>query len=51
MMKLIRQELRRGETPFLHVMRENNGARSLYERMGFRNYRETVVRVVSPTRA
>ena len=26
------------------------GARSLYERMGFRKYRETVVRVVSPTR-
>jgi ribosomal protein S18 acetylase RimI-like enzyme len=49
MMKLIRQELRRGETPFLHVMRENSGARSLYERMGFRTYRETVVRVVSPT--
>jgi ribosomal protein S18 acetylase RimI-like enzyme len=51
MMKLIGQQLRRGETPFLHVMRENNGARSLYERMGFRNYRETVVRVVSPTQA
>lgn len=50
MMKLVRQELRRDETPFLHVMRENRRARSLYERMGFRNYCETVVRVVSPTR-
>jgi GNAT superfamily N-acetyltransferase len=51
MMKLIRQELRRGETPFLHVMSENNGARSLYERMGFQHYRQTVVRIVSPTQA
>lgn len=48
MMKLIRQELQRGETPFLHVMSGNQNARALYERMGFRNYRETVVRVVSP---
>jgi ribosomal protein S18 acetylase RimI-like enzyme len=47
MAKLIRRELARGETPFLHVMRENTSARALYERMGFRNYRETVVRVVS----
>jgi predicted GNAT family acetyltransferase len=47
MMKLIRQELLRGETPFLHVMSENLHARALYERMGFRNYRETIVRVIS----
>lgn len=51
MRKLVRQQLRRGETPFLHVMRENLGARSLYQRMGFRTYREAVVRVVSPTQA
>ena len=25
----------------------NTGARRLYERMGFRNYKETVVRVIS----
>jgi ribosomal protein S18 acetylase RimI-like enzyme len=47
MMKLIQQELLRGETPFLHVMNENQNARALYERMGFRNYRETIVRVIS----
>jgi predicted GNAT family acetyltransferase len=44
---LIRRELQRHETPFLHVMRDNIGARRLYERMGFRPYRESVVRVVS----
>lgn len=48
MLKLVRRQLLRNETPFLHVMRENGGARRLYERMGFRNYRETVVRVISP---
>jgi ribosomal protein S18 acetylase RimI-like enzyme len=47
MMKLIRREMQRGETPFLHVMRDNTGARGLYERMGFVNYRESVVRVVA----
>jgi predicted GNAT family acetyltransferase len=39
--------MQRGETPFLHVMRDNASARRLYERMGFENYQETVVRVVS----
>ncbi|MGH6609767.1 MAG: GNAT family N-acetyltransferase [Burkholderiaceae bacterium] len=48
MLKLFRREMLRNETPFLHVMRDNLGARKLYERMGFRNYREVVVRVVSP---
>ncbi len=48
MFKLIRRQMQRNEIPFLHVMRDNTGARRLYERMGFRNYRETVVRVVSP---
>ena len=33
--------------PFLHVMGHNTAARALYEKMGFRNYRETVVRVVA----
>jgi GNAT superfamily N-acetyltransferase len=45
--KLIRRQMQRGETPFLHVMSANAGARALYEQMGFRNYRETVVRVIS----
>jgi hypothetical protein len=35
------------ETPFLHVMRDNDGAHRLYRRMGFRDDCETVVRVVS----
>jgi GNAT superfamily N-acetyltransferase len=47
MLKLIRRQMQRGETPFLHVMRDNAGARRLYERMGFRDYRESVVRVIS----
>ncbi len=48
MLRLIRRELQRGETPFLHVMRANEGAHGLYQRMGFRDHVETVVRVVSP---
>jgi predicted GNAT family acetyltransferase len=43
--------MRRGETPFLHVMSANAGARALYESMGFRTYRETTVRVISPRAA
>jgi ribosomal protein S18 acetylase RimI-like enzyme len=41
------REMLRNETPFLHVMHDNTGARQLYERMGFRNHEETVVRVIS----
>lgn len=48
MLKLVRRELARGETPFLHVMSANAGARALYARMGFADFRETVVRVVAP---
>ena len=48
MLKLIRREMERGERPFLHVMQENHGARMLYQRMGFQDYLETIVRVVSP---
>jgi ribosomal protein S18 acetylase RimI-like enzyme len=48
MVKLVRRQLQRGETPFLHVMRDNTGARELYRRLGFVDYRESVVRVVSP---
>jgi len=47
MLKLIRRQLERGETPFLHVMRANEAAHRLYLRMGFRDYRETVVRVLA----
>jgi ribosomal protein S18 acetylase RimI-like enzyme len=45
--KLVRRQLQRGETPFLHVMRANERAHELYLRMGFRDYCETVVRVVA----
>ena len=45
--KLVRRQMQRGEGSFLHVMTANTAARALYERMGFRNYRETVVRVIS----
>ena len=38
--------MQRKETPFLHVMHDNFGARGLYERMGFRNYLEVIVRVI-----
>ena len=46
--KLILRQMRRNETPFLHVMHDNSSAHRLYERMGFRDYRESVVRVISP---
>lgn len=47
MRKLIRRQMQRAETPFLHVMRTNDSAHGLYLRMGFRDHRESVVRVVS----
>lgn len=50
MLKLVARELQRGETPFLHVMRDNVAARSLYARMGFRDHLETCVRIVSVVR-
>jgi len=46
MLKLVGRQMRRGKTPFLHVMRDNARARELYQRMGFREYRESVVRVI-----
>lgn len=46
-LKLIRREMLRGETPFLHVMHDNHGARRLYQRMGFRDRQEAMVRVVA----
>jgi len=47
MIKLIRRQMQRNEIPFLHVMRDNGSAHQMYQRMGFRDYLETVVRVVS----
>jgi predicted GNAT family acetyltransferase len=43
----VRRELLRGETPLLHVMSANVGARALYARIGFREVSEVSVRVVS----
>jgi len=47
-LKLIRRELARGETPFLHVMSGNAAARALYRAMGFVDYKTSVVRVIEP---
>lgn len=47
--KVVRRQLQRGETPFLHVMAGNTGAVKLYEKMGFRVWREGPVRVVTRT--
>ncbi len=47
-LKLIRREMQRSETPFLHVMGDNPSARRLYWKMGFRDYCETTLRVISP---
>jgi ribosomal protein S18 acetylase RimI-like enzyme len=45
-LKLVHRQMRRGLTPYLHVM-SHNPARTLYEKMGFRNYLETLVRVIT----
>jgi ribosomal protein S18 acetylase RimI-like enzyme len=45
--KVVRRQLQRGETPFLHVMTGNTPAVKLYESMGFRIWREGPVRVVT----
>jgi GNAT superfamily N-acetyltransferase len=46
-LKLVRRQMQRGMTPYLHVMSHNATAQGLYERMGFRNYLETTVRVIT----
>jgi len=47
--KIVRLQMQRGQQPFLHVISSNENAHALYERMGFRDYCETVVRVVEKT--
>jgi ribosomal protein S18 acetylase RimI-like enzyme len=46
-LKLVYRQMERGKTPFLHVISHNAAARGLYEKMGFRNYLETTVRVIT----
>jgi ribosomal protein S18 acetylase RimI-like enzyme len=48
MLELVRRAMQRGETPFLYVMRHNETAHGLYQRMGFSDRRECPVRVISP---
>jgi len=45
--RLVREEIARGETPILHVMKDNAPARRVYERMGFRHHQDVQIRVVS----
>jgi GNAT superfamily N-acetyltransferase len=45
--KLGGRQLQRGETPFLHVMRDNANALGLCERVGFRVHREPVIHVIA----
>lgn len=46
-LKLVRRQMERGKTSFLHVISTNLAARGLYEKMGYRNYRETTVRIIT----
>jgi predicted GNAT family acetyltransferase len=48
--RLIRVEVARNQTPFLHVVLENRQARQIYERMGFRPHQDLVVRAISRLR-
>lgn len=45
--KLLRRQMLRGETPFLHVMSHNENAHRLYLNMGFCDYLEPVARIIS----
>ena len=45
--KLIHHQMQAGELPFLHVMRSNDAARQFYLRMGFTDYIESSVRVLT----
>ncbi len=46
-LKLVSRQTQRGKRTFLHVLSHNTPARALYEKLGFRNYLETVVRVLT----
>lgn len=44
---IVRAQLERGQTPFLHVMKANESARALYRKMGFVERPEMAVRVIT----
>lgn len=44
---VVRSQLERGQQPFLHVMKANEGARALYRSMGFAQRSEQAVRVIT----
>ena len=48
--RLATLQMQRGQLPFLHVISSNTTAHALYEKLGFRDYKETVVRVVEKSR-
>lgn len=50
MLAVIRLQLARQQTPFLHVMENNVNARRMYERMGFRIHQPLAVRVMTRVR-
>lgn len=47
MHRVVRRQLARSQTPFLHVMSANAPARALYERMGFRHHQTLSVRAIT----
>jgi ribosomal protein S18 acetylase RimI-like enzyme len=47
--ELVRRQMQRGETPFLHVMHDNSVAVAVYRRMGFRHHQDVALRVVRRT--
>lgn len=47
MLSLVQRQRARGETPFLHVMRDKPAVHDLYLRMGFKDYLQSVVRVIA----
>jgi GNAT superfamily N-acetyltransferase len=47
MVKLVRRYTLRSEIPFLRVIRDNDEVHRFYQRMGFRDYRESVAREFS----
>ena len=47
MTKIVRLQLQRQQIPFLQVMSTNLRARKMYERLGFKDYREIEVRIIT----